>query len=52
MYSAFDQRDCGVCCLFCAQIGHGDGLPEDLRDNYEDDEEFLKKAHHILMEVS
>ncbi|VVC39416.1 Hypothetical protein CINCED_3A011397 [Cinara cedri] len=34
------------------QIGHGNGLPEQLVDDYEEDEDLLKKIHHILMEVS
>ncbi|VVC39415.1 Uncharacterised protein family UPF0434/Trm112 [Cinara cedri] len=33
------------------QIGHGNGLPEQLVDDYEEDEDLLKKIHHILMEV-
>lgn len=30
---------------------NGDYLPNELIENYSDDEEFLKKLHHVLMEV-
>ncbi|XP_025414223.1 multifunctional methyltransferase subunit TRM112-like protein [Sipha flava] len=33
------------------QIGHGNNLPIELIEDYEDDEELLKKIHHVLMEV-
>ncbi len=33
------------------QVGFGDGLPASLPDSYEDNEEFLKAAHHALLEV-
>jgi len=33
------------------QIGHGNDLSDELIDDYEDDEEYLKKVHHVLMEV-
>lgn len=32
-------------------MGHGEGLPENPPDDYESHEEFLKSAHHVLMEV-
>lgn len=32
-------------------IGYSDGLPKNLEPKYEDNEEFLKKAHRILLEV-
>uniref|UniRef100_A0A023F4E5 Multifunctional methyltransferase subunit TRM112-like protein n=1 Tax=Triatoma infestans TaxID=30076 RepID=A0A023F4E5_TRIIF len=32
-------------------IGHAGDLPKSLIENYENNEEFLKKVHHILMEV-
>lgn len=38
--------------IFVFQIGHGNGLPEELIEDYEENEEFLKKIHHVLMEVS
>lgn len=34
------------------QVGHGDGLPVELPEDYETNEELLKAAHHVLMEVS
>ncbi|XP_015376587.1 PREDICTED: multifunctional methyltransferase subunit TRM112-like protein [Diuraphis noxia] len=34
------------------QIGHSNDLSDELIDDYEDDEEYLKKVHHVLMEVS
>ncbi|XP_022166174.1 multifunctional methyltransferase subunit TRM112-like protein [Myzus persicae] len=33
------------------QIGHSNDLSDELIDDYEDDEEYLKKVHHVLMEV-
>jgi len=33
------------------QIGHSGDLPRTLGDDYENDTEFLKKVHHVLLEV-
>ncbi|XP_031559432.1 multifunctional methyltransferase subunit TRM112-like protein [Actinia tenebrosa] len=33
------------------QIGHGQDLPEAVISDYESNEDFLKKAHHVLLEV-
>ncbi|CAH1724478.1 unnamed protein product [Aphis gossypii] len=33
------------------QIGYGKDLSEELINNYENNEEYLKKVHHLLMEV-
>ncbi|XP_020623139.1 multifunctional methyltransferase subunit TRM112-like protein At1g22270 [Orbicella faveolata] len=33
------------------QVGRSEGLPDELIPDYEKDEEFLKKAHHVLLEV-
>ena len=40
-------------CLCCAaeQLGHLEDLPKATPDNYETDTDFLKKAHHALLEV-
>ncbi|XP_040266417.1 multifunctional methyltransferase subunit TRM112-like protein [Bufo bufo] len=32
-------------------LGHGSGLPRELVSGYENDEDFLKKVHHVLLEV-
>ncbi|KAG8564193.1 hypothetical protein GDO81_016363 [Engystomops pustulosus] len=32
-------------------LGHGSDLPRELASGYENDEEFLKKVHHVLLEV-
>lgn len=32
-------------------IGQLEGLPKELIENYENDHDFLKKAHHVLLEV-
>ena len=37
--------------LFSLQVGHSSELPSTLVDDYESNEEFLKKAHHVLLEV-
>lgn len=41
---------CCFCFLF--QIGQGKDLSEKILDGFENDEEYLKKVHHLLMEVS
>ena len=33
------------------QVGHGDGLPAEPPQALEENEDFLKKAHHVLLEV-
>lgn len=32
-------------------IGQSGDLPKDIVENYEKDQDFLKKAHHVLLEV-
>ncbi|XP_046968842.1 multifunctional methyltransferase subunit TRM112-like protein [Vanessa cardui] len=32
-------------------IGHSEGLPQTIEQNYDEDKEFLKKAHRVLLEV-
>ncbi|XP_067662802.1 multifunctional methyltransferase subunit TRM112-like protein [Haliotis asinina] len=34
-----------------SEVGHGENLPADVGENYETDQEFLKQAHHVLMQV-
>ena len=34
------------------QVGRSAGLPSEVIPDYENDEEFLKKVHHVLLEVS
>jgi len=42
-----------MCCFyFLFQIGLGKDLSEKIVDGFENDEEYLKKVHHLLMEVS
>nr|SVE74599.1 EOG090X0LTV [Daphnia barbata] len=38
-------------CKAAENLGHTDGLPPTVVDDYENNEEFLKKAHHFLMEI-
>ena len=38
-------------CRAAEQLGHLDDLPKSMPENYENDLEFLKKAHHALLEV-
>ena len=33
------------------KVGHAKGLPESVPEQYESNEEFLKAAHHVLMEA-
>nr|SVE76177.1 EOG090X0LTV [Daphnia hispanica] len=38
-------------CKAAENLGHLDDLPLAVVDDYENNEEFLKKAHHVLMEI-
>ncbi|XP_071153883.1 multifunctional methyltransferase subunit TRM112-like protein [Mytilus edulis] len=38
-------------CQAAQSVGHNEGLPTEVAESYESDEDFLKKAHRILMEV-
>lgn len=38
-------------CLLHTQLGYGSGLPPSPPVEYETNEEFLKAAHHVMMEV-
>ena len=38
-------------CRAAEQLGHLDDLPTAVPDNYEANVDFLKKAHHVLLEV-
>ena len=38
-------------CRAAEQLGHLEDLPKATPDNYEGDVDFLKKAHHALLEV-
>ena len=42
-----------LCLIFTItlQLGHGSGLPESPPPNYEANDDFLKAAHHVLLEV-
>merc|ERR1712198_146871 len=33
------------------EIGRGENLPTEVAENYESNEEFLKQAHHALLEI-
>ncbi|KAK2551720.1 Multifunctional methyltransferase subunit TRM112-like protein [Acropora cervicornis] len=33
------------------KVGRSEGLPAEVIPDYENDEEFLKKVHHVLLEV-
>ena len=33
------------------ELGQDSDLPEELAENYAEDQDFLKKAHHVLMEI-
>lgn len=39
-------------CRAAEQLGHLEDLVKSVPDNYENNPEFLKKAHHVLLEVS
>lgn len=38
--------------MYCYhQVGRSEGLPNEVIPDYESNEEFLKKVHHVLLEV-
>lgn len=53
-YSAALKRynlELSVVLFIFSQIGHVGELPETLVEDFEANEEFLKKVHHVLLEV-
>ena len=38
-------------CRAAQDLGHLNDLPKEVPDNYENNEDFLKKAHHVMLEV-
>ena len=38
-------------CQAAKEVGYGEDLPPEVVESYESNEDFLKKAHRILMEV-
>lgn len=36
----------------CAQVGHGDDLPDELGEDFQQNETLLKKIHNALFQVS
>lgn len=45
------KLDWDALCQAAESIGHLKGLPSQLTPDYENNEDFLKKAHHVLVEV-
>ncbi|XP_015914127.1 multifunctional methyltransferase subunit TRM112-like protein [Parasteatoda tepidariorum] len=45
------KLDWDVVCSTAESIGHLNDLPKTLPTNYDIDEEFLRAAHHVLLEV-
>ncbi|XP_004931468.1 multifunctional methyltransferase subunit TRM112-like protein [Bombyx mandarina] len=45
------KLDWEVLWVAADSIGHSDGLPRSLENKYDENEEFLKKAHKVLLEV-
>ncbi len=40
-----------VAYAVASQLGHAADLPAEVPENAADNEEFLQKAHHVLLEV-
>lgn len=40
-----------ACNILLKQIGHAGELPQTLIQDFETNEDFLKKVHHVLLEV-
>merc|ERR1712025_1054861 len=38
-------------CRAAEQLGHLEDLVKSVPDNYENNEDFLRKAHHVLLEI-
>ncbi|XP_046341370.1 multifunctional methyltransferase subunit TRM112-like protein [Haliotis cracherodii] len=45
------KLDWSALCSAASEVGHSENLPADLGESYETDQEFLKRAHHVLMQV-
>ncbi|KAG6459431.1 multifunctional methyltransferase subunit TRM112-like protein [Manduca sexta] len=45
------KLDWEVLWVAADSIGHSEGLPKTLEPKFEENEEFLKKAHRVLLEV-
>ena len=45
------RLDWSVIVKAATELGHASDLPSDLAENYENDQDFLKKVHHVLMEI-
>ncbi|GIY38705.1 multifunctional methyltransferase subunit TRM112-like protein [Caerostris extrusa] len=43
--------DWDVLCTAAEAVGYADDLPKTVSPQYENDEEFLRKAHHVLFEI-
>lgn len=45
------KLDWNVLCNAAESIGQAENLPKEFVENYEDNTDFLKKVHHVLLEV-
>nr|CAG4638882.1 EOG090X0LTV [Cyclestheria hislopi] len=45
------KMDWETVCKAAETIGHLNDLPQTVIEDYENNEEFLKKVHHVLLEV-
>lgn len=45
------KLDWNVLWIAADSIGHSEGLPKAIDEKFEDNEEFLKKAHKVLLEI-
>lgn len=45
------KLDWPVLCSAAERVGQGEIVPKELIEDYEKNTEFLKKVHHILLEV-
>ncbi|GFU03942.1 multifunctional methyltransferase subunit TRM112-like protein [Nephila pilipes] len=43
--------DWDVLCAAAETVGHLNDLPRTVSPQFENDEEFLRKAHHVLLEI-
>lgn len=45
------KLDWNVLWIAADSIGHSEGLPKTIQPKFEENEEFLKKAHRVLLEI-
>ncbi|KAK3587196.1 hypothetical protein CHS0354_016892 [Potamilus streckersoni] len=45
------NMDWSAVCKAAKDVGHDEGLPKEIAPNFTENDEFLKAAHHVLLEI-